>query len=225
MPQKTIAIQSLNCTYFLNYSGNQTFLLIKNRDAKKPSAFNKSTSFFPHRVLILTIFGTVEVFSLALNCVGISSPKGILDQPTTGAFAISVSLTVWHVTKLERSFFFPVTKHTGSWTTPVKLQLEAWHNGAQPLRAQFTVRNEMCHKTKVSMESGCAGPPRQLLGVVASVCSQQCATAQLVSKTGPCSKLNPPMGKCCQHKICFAREIPTAIRKSTTACPLVGASC
>lgn len=138
MPQKTIAIQSLNCTYFLNYSGNQTFLLIKNRDAKKPSAFNKSTSFFPHRVLILTIFGTVEVFSLALNCVGISSPKGILDQPTTGAFAISVSLTVWHVTKLERSFFFPVTKHTGSWTTPVKLQLEAWHNGAQPLRAQFT---------------------------------------------------------------------------------------
>lgn len=76
-----MAIQSQNCTFFLSYSENQIFLLINNTDVTKKSVFNKNIGFFPHPclVLLLIMFGTVEVFSLASNCAGSSFPKGILD--------------------------------------------------------------------------------------------------------------------------------------------------
>lgn len=56
--------------------------------SQKSSASIKNIVFSPHSsVVLILIFGTVEVFSLASNCAGNSLPKGILNQLTTGDFA------------------------------------------------------------------------------------------------------------------------------------------
>lgn len=221
-PQKMMAIQSQNCTSFLSYSGNQIFLLINNRDVTKRSVFNKNIGFFPHPclVILLIVFGIVEVFSLASNCWKLFT-KGNSPSARNRRFCLtfSISLIVWHFIELEKRFFQQLST-LFSWITPAKLQFKAWANTSQPQRRVYKKKRNM--ENEYGRWLGWpTGPGSHLM--MALACSQP---SKWFGKSNNLAQtISHPVTNPHSAKIYFSQEIIAAIRNSTTDCQLVGASC